>query len=58
MASMLGDLVKIHKNSIVEDIRKNVQVGFDEKSLDIIVAEKKRRKLTTNIENSSKKITF
>ena len=58
MASMLGDLVKTHKNSILEDIRKNVQVGFDAKSLDIIKAEKTRRKLTINMENFFKKNNF
>ena len=36
MASMLDDLVKTHKDSILEDIKKNVQVGFDAKSIDII----------------------
>ena len=40
MASMLGDLVKTHKDSILEDIKKKVQVGFDTKSFDIIEAEK------------------
>ena len=36
MASMLDDLVKTHKDSILEDIKKNVQVGFNTKSIDII----------------------
>ena len=58
MASMLGDLVKTYKNSILEDIRKNVQVGFDAKSLDIIEAEKTRRKLTSNMENFFRKHNF
>ena len=58
MASMLGDLVKTHKDSILEDIRKNVQVGFDAKSLDIIEAEKIRRKLIINMENFFKKHNF
>ena len=58
MASMLGDLVNTHKNSILEDIRKNVQVGFDAKSLDIIEAEKTRRKLTSNMENFFRKHNF
>jgi len=58
MASMLGDLVKNHKDSILEDIRKNVQVGFDAKSLDIIEAEKIRRKLIINMENFFKKHNF
>ena len=51
MASMLGDLVKAHKDAILEDIRKNVQVGFDAKSMEIIQAEKTRRKLFIEMEN-------
>ena len=58
MASMLGDLVKTHKDSILEDIRKNVQVGFDAKSLDIIEAEKIRRKLIINMEKFFRKHNF
>ena len=58
MASMLGDLVKTHQDSILEDIRKNVQVGFDAKSLDIIKAEKLRRKLIIDMENFFKKNNY
>ena len=58
MASMLGDLVKTHKDSILEDIKKNVQVGFDAKSFDIIEAKKIRRKLTYNMENFFTKHNF
>ena len=58
MASMLGDLVKTHKDAILEDIRKNVQVGFDAKSIEIIKAEKTRRNLTIEIGNFFKKHDF
>ena len=58
MASMLGDLVKTHKDSILEDIRKNVQFGFDANILDIIEAEKIRRKLIINMESFFKSHDF
>ena len=58
MASMLGDLVNNHKDSILEDIKKNVQVGFSAKSYDIIKAEKTRKKLITNMEDFFKKHNF
>ena len=50
MASMLGDLVSSKKEYILDDITKNVQVGFDARSYDIIEAEKKRHKLLLNME--------
>ena len=51
MATMLGDLVKKHRDQILVDIRKNVQVGFEVKNTEIVEAEKVRRQLTLNMEN-------
>ena len=55
MASMLGDLVSSKKEYILDDITKNVQVGFDARSYDIIEAEKKRHKLLLNMEKFNRK---
>ena len=58
MASMLGNLVKEYEGAILEDIRKNVQVGFDAKGGEVIEAEKTRRELVINMEKFFKKHDF
>ena len=58
MASMLGDLVTEYKEAILEDIQKNVQVGFDANGMKIIEAEKIRRSLIINMESFFKKHNF
>ncbi len=50
MAYMLGDIVLADKNAILDDIVKNVQVGLDASTLDIIKAEKVRHNLTLDME--------
>jgi len=58
MASMLGDLVSANKDEILNDIKKNVQIGFDATSCEIIEAEKNRRQLLLNMENFFKEHDF
>ncbi len=58
LACMLGDLVKDQKNNILEDIIKNVEVGFISSSSDIIKAEKTRRQLSLDMESFFKKHDF
>ncbi|MEE2775002.1 MAG: amidase [Pseudomonadota bacterium] len=58
LACMLGDLVKGNRGNVLEDIAKNVQVGFDSSSAEIISAEKIRHRLALNMENFFKRHDF
>ena len=58
MASMLGDLISNQEDDVSEDIKKNIQVGFEAKNTEIIQSEKTRRQLFLDMELFFKRHDF